>query len=135
MGCGLSKAHSDPEVKRPRFCSAVVVRGFRMPRNYPREFRDRAVRLVEDRLGDDPGASETSVIADTAMKLGTSRKSLRRWVVQSRLDSGTRPGVSTSESAEIRRLRKENAQLRRTNEILKLASAFFASELDPQRRK
>lgn len=86
-----------------------------MPRKCPREFQDRAVRFVEDRLRDDSGVSETSVIADTAMKLGTSRESLRRWVVQSRVDSGTRPGVSRSESEEVRRLRKENAQLRRTN--------------------
>lgn len=119
-------------MKRLGFCSVVVVRGFRMPRNYPREFQDRAVRLVEDRLRVDPGASETSVIADTAMKLGTSRESLRRWVVQSRVDSGTCPGVSTSQSEEIRRLRKENAQLRRTNEILKVASAVFASDPAPR---
>lgn len=119
-------------MKRPGFCSVVVVRGFRVPRNYPREFQDRAVRLVEDRLRVDPGASETSVIADTAMKLGTSREFSS--VVQSRVGSGTCPGVSTSQSEEIRRLRKKNAQLRRTNEILKLASAFFASELDPQGR-
>ena len=106
-----------------------------MPRNYPREFQDRAVRLIEDRLRDDPGVSETSVIADTAMKLGTSRESLRRWVMRARVDAGVRPGVSTEESVELKRLRRENAELRRTNEILKLASAFFASELDPQRRK
>lgn len=119
-------------MKRPGFCSVVVVRGFRVPRNYPREFQDRAVRLVEDRLRVDPGASETSVIADTAMKLGTLRESLRRWVVQSRVDFGTRPGVSTSQSEEVRRLRKENAQLRRTNEILKVASAVFASDPAPR---
>ena len=119
-------------MKRPGFCSLVVVRGFRVPGNYPREFQGRAVRLVEDRLRVDAGASETSVIVDTAMKLGTLRESFRRWVVQSRVGSGTCPGVSTSQSEEIRRLRKENAQLRRTNEILKVASAVFASDPAPR---
>ncbi|NMX04541.1 transposase, partial [Mobiluncus mulieris] len=63
-------------------------------------------------------------------KLGVSRESLRRWVNQAEIDQGERSGVTREESAEIRRLRKENAELRRTNEILKLASAFFAKELD-----
>lgn len=75
-----------PPVKRSGFCSVVVVRGFRVPGNYPSEFQGRAVRLVEDRLRVDPGASETSVIADAAMKLGTSRESLRwsspEWILE-----------------------------------------------------
>lgn len=100
-----------------------------MPRKYSQEFRDRAVGLVFDRLRDDPG-SRAAIISDTGLKLGVSRESLRRWVVQAEIDQGERPGVSREESAEIRRLRKENAELKRTNEILKLASAFFAKELD-----
>ena len=70
------------------------------------------------------------VISDIGLKLGVSRESLRRWVNQAEIDQGERSGVTREESAEIRRLRKENAELRRTNEILKLASAFFAKELD-----
>ncbi len=100
-----------------------------MPRKYSQEFRDRAVGLVFDRLRDDPG-SRAAIISDTGLKLGVSRESLRRWVVQAEIDQGERPGVSREESAEIRRLRKENAELKRTNEILKLASAFFTKELD-----
>ena len=101
-----------------------------MPWKYSREFRDCAVGLVFDRLRDDPGVSRWAIISDTGLKLGVSRESLRRWVNQAEIDQGERPGVSREESAEIRRLRKENAELRRTNEILKLASAFFAKELD-----
>jgi transposase len=60
---------------------------------------------------------------------------LRKWVRQAQVDVGQRAGVSTDESAELRRLRRENAELRRANEILKAASAFFAAELDrPQQR-
>lgn len=71
-----------------------------MPRNYIKVFEERAVRLVEDRLRDNLGVSETRVIADTAMKLGTSREPLRRWVMRARVDAGARPRVSTEESAE-----------------------------------
>ena len=101
-----------------------------MPWKYSREFRDCAVGLVFDRLRDDSGVSRWAVISDIGLKLGVSRESLRRWVVQAEIDQGERPGVTREESAEIRRLRKENAELKRTNEILKLASAFFAKELD-----
>ena len=101
-----------------------------MPWKYSREFRDCAVGLVFDRLRDDSGVSSSAVISDIGLKLGVSRESLRRWAVQAEIDQGERPGVTREESAEIRRLRKENAELKRTNEILKLASAFFAKELD-----
>lgn len=101
-----------------------------MPRKYSQEFRNRAVGLVFDRLRDDRGVSRAAIISDTGLKLGVSRESLRRWVVQAEIDQGQRAGLSREECAEIRRLRKENAELKRTNEILKLASAFFAKELD-----
>ena len=70
-----------------------------------------------------------------AEKLGIgTAETLRKWVRQAEVDAGARPGVSSEESAEIRRLKRENAELRRANEILKAASAFFAAELDrPQR--
>jgi transposase-like protein len=62
-------------------------------------------------------------------------EALRKWVRQAQVDTGQRAGVSTDESAELKRLRRENAELRRANEILKSASAFFAAELDrPQQR-
>jgi transposase len=75
--------------------------------------------------------SDWPAICAVAQKLGIgTAETLRKWVRQAEVDAGTRPGVSSEESAEIKRLRKENAELRRANEILKAASAFFAAELD-----
>jgi len=75
--------------------------------------------------------SEYEAIRAVASKLGIGTpESLRKWIRQSQVDGGQRPGVTSEESAEIRRLRRENAELRRANEILKAASAFFAAELD-----
>ncbi len=69
------------------------------------------------------------------MKLGiTSPESLRKWVRRAEVDGGARPGKTSEEIAEIKRLKKENAELRRANEILKSASAFFAAELDRPHR-
>jgi len=73
---------------------------------------------------------EYAAIESVARKLGASPETLRKWVRQSQVDAGQRPGVSSDESSELRRLRRENAELRRANEILKTASAFFAAELD-----
>ncbi|EFU80421.1 transposase [Mobiluncus curtisii ATCC 51333] len=96
-----------------------------MPWKYSQEFRDRAVGLVFDRLRDDSGVSRWAVISDIGLKLGVSRESLRRWYEQSLIDTGQRPGVTREEHEEIKRLKRENAELRRANEILKLASAFL----------
>ncbi|SDL37427.1 transposase [Microbacterium azadirachtae] len=102
-----------------------------MPRKYPQSFKDRAVRMVSDRLeSDEDGLSSYQVIKVTAPKLNISVESLRRWVEQASVDSGTKLGITTDAQAEIRRLRRENAELRRANEILKTASALFAAELD-----
>jgi transposase len=71
-----------------------------------------------------------------AGKLGVgSTETLRKWIRQAEVDGGTRPGVTTEEAAEIRRLKRENAELRRANEILKAASVFFAAELDRPRQR
>jgi transposase len=80
--------------------------------------------------------SEHAAIGAVAQKLGIgTAETLRKWVRQAQVDTGQRAGVSTDESAELKRLRRENAELRRANEILKSASAFFAAELDrPQQR-
>jgi len=97
--------------------------------NYPPELRERAVRMVAQVRPDYP--SDWPAICAVADKLGVgTAETLRKWVRQAEVDAGTRPGVTTKESAEIRRLRRENAELRRANEILKAASAFFAAELD-----
>ncbi len=104
------------------------------PSKYPPELRERAVRLVFESKADYP--SEFEAIRSIAAKLGVgSSETLRKWVRRAEVDGGTRPGKSSLELAEIRELKKEVTELRRANEILKSASAFFAAELDrPQRR-
>jgi transposase len=97
------------------------------PRKYSAELRERAVRLYFE--------SERP-IAHIAHDLGIHRESLRLWVRQAEADSGRRRDLlTTSERDELRRLRKENAELRRANAILKDASVYFATELDPTRRR
>jgi len=102
--------------------------------NYPPELRERAVRMVAEVRPGYP--SDWPAIVAVASRLGIgSAETLRKWYRQAEVDGGQRPGVSSQESAEIKRLKRENAELRRaTGEILKAASAFFAAELDrPQR--
>jgi transposase len=100
-----------------------------MPKQYPKDLRDRAVRLVREHRGD--YGTEWEAIGSIAAKLGIgSAETLRKWVRQAEVDAGQRGGVTSDESAELRRLKRENAELRRANEILKAASAFFAAELD-----
>jgi transposase len=99
------------------------------PSKYPQELRERAIRMVAEVLPN--YGSEYEAIRAVAGKLGIGTpESLRKWIRQSQVDAGQRPGVTTEESAELKRLRRENAELRRANEILKAASAFFAAELD-----
>lgn len=97
------------------------------PRKYPIELLDRGVRLVFE--------SERP-IAEVARDLGVHPEALRKRVRQAEADAGKRSDLLTSsEREEIKRLRKENYELRRANEILKSASVFFAKELDPDRPK
>jgi transposase len=99
------------------------------PKKYPDELRARAVRLYRE---SDP----KPLIRRLAEQLGVHPETLRTWIRQDEADRGERDDrPSTSELEELRRLRKENAELRRANEILKAASAYFASELDPTRRR
>ena len=99
-------------------------------KRYSREFRERAVALVFEQV--EQYASQWEAICSVAAKVGVSGEGLRRWVRQAEVDAGARPGASSEESAELKRLRREVAELRRANEILKAASAFFARELDPR---
>jgi transposase len=101
--------------------------------NYPRELRERAVRIVAEVQGDYP--SQWAAIGAVAQKLGIgSTETLRKWVRRAEVDAGQRPGLTSEEHAEIKKPRREVAELRRANEILKAASSFFAAELDrPQR--
>jgi transposase len=99
-------------------------------RRYPPELRERAVRMVAEIS--DQHESEWAAISEVARLLGVGcAETVRKWVRQVQVDAGARPGIATEESAELKRLRRENAELRRTtNGILKTASAFFAAELD-----
>jgi transposase len=99
------------------------------PSSYPPEVRECAVRMVAETKGDYP--SEFTAIQSVARSLGIgSAETLRKWVRRAEIDAGTRPGITTAESEQIKVLKKENAELRRANEILKSASAFFAAKLD-----
>lgn len=100
-----------------------------MPRQYSPEFRQRALRLL-DTVREASEVSEFEAIKSVASKLGISEESVRRWRRKAQIDAGERPGMTSVEHVEIRRLKRENAELRRANEILKAASAFFAAEFD-----
>ena len=75
--------------------------------------------------------SQWAAITSIAEKFGMTAETLRSWVRQAETDAGKRPGVSSAEAERIKQLERENRELRRANEILKAASAFFARELDP----
>ena len=100
----------------------------RQPR-YSEEFRDRAVRLVAEQQNQ--GSSQWAAMQSISQKLGCTPETLRRWVRQAERDEGKRPGLSTEERDRLKQLERENRELKRANEILKTASAFFAqAELD-----
>lgn len=94
------------------------------PKKYPDELIQRGVRLAVE---------SGRPIAQVARDLGVSPETLRRRVRQAEIDRGAREGLSSEEREEIKRLKRENYQLRRANEILKAASVFFATELDADR--
>ena len=100
---------------------------------YPDELRERAVRMVLDH-GSEYG-SQWEAICSVAEKLGPKAETVRLWVRQAERDTGRRPGTSTEELAELKRLKRENAELRRANDILKAAAHFFGAELDRQSTK
>ena len=103
------------------------------PRKYPPELKERAIRMVLDSYGRDEERFGT--ITRIANELGIGPESLRRWVRQAEIDRGERAGSTTEDAKRISELERENRELRRANEILKSASAFFAAELDrPQKR-
>jgi transposase len=97
---------------------------------YPDEVRERAVRLVLEHQDEYP--SQWKAIESISAKLSINHETLRIWVRRAETDAGERPGLTTDERARLRVLERENRELRRANEILKAASAFFARELDPR---
>jgi len=99
-------------------------------RKYPEELRGRAVKmLLEIRERDGKGHGE---LARVGRQLGVHPEALRSWVKQAEIDGGERPGMTTGDKQRIAELERENRELRRANEILKAASAYFARELDPR---
>ena len=100
---------------------------------YPAEVRERAVRMVFEHERDYD--SQWAAIGSIASKLGMTPETLRKWVRRAETDQGLRPGLSTSERERLRELERENRELRRANEILKAAAAFFGAELDRQPRR
>jgi transposase len=102
-------------------------------KRYPVEVRERALRMVGECRSQHP--SEWAAISSVSQKLGMKAETLRKWIRQGEINTGGRPGISTAEAQRIKELERENRELRRANEILKAASAFFARELDPQLRR
>jgi len=100
---------------------------------YPKEVRERAVRLVFEHEREHP--SQWAAIVAIASKLGMTPETLRKWVRRAETDEGRRGGLTTTERERMKQLERENRELRRTNEILKAAASFFGAELDrrPQR--
>ena len=94
------------------------------------EVRERAVRLVLEHAGEYP--SQWSALKSIAAKCGMTPETLRKWVRRAEVDGGARPGLTSDERRRLAELERENRELRRANEILKAASAFFARELDPR---
>jgi transposase len=103
-----------------------------MPSKWDKDTRDKAIRLVRDHVGDYP--SEWAAISTVAGRLGMSPETLRKWIRQQEINSGEAPGLSTESAREIRELKRKNAELARTIEILKAATSFFVRECDPLRR-
>ena len=99
------------------------------PSKYAPEVRERAIRMVREHGAEHP--SQWAAIASIASKLGCTTETLRRWVRQAERDAGQRPGLTTDERQRLKDLERENHELKRANEILRKASAYFAqAELD-----
>ena len=96
---------------------------------YSQEVRERAVRMVFEHQGE--YGSQWEAISSIAAKIGCSAETLRKWVRQTEVDTGRRDGLTSDERGRMKELERENRELRRTNEILRKASAYFAqAELD-----
>ena len=103
-----------------------------MPKKIDPALRERAVRLVREHRLEYP--SLTAASAAVARQVGVGHESVRRWVLQADIDDGDRGGVTSSEYAEIKKLKAENTRLREDVAILRAATSFFVGELDPRNR-
>ena len=99
-----------------------------MNQKYSPEMRERALRMLDEAKPEHPNLM--SAVRHVAGLLGMSPETLRLWQRRYEVDAGVKPGLTTDAAAEVKRLQKENAELRKANEILKAASVFFAKELD-----
>ena len=103
------------------------------PSKYSPEVRERAVRMVWEHAPEH--GSEWEAMVSIATKIGCSAETLRKWVRRMEVDTGRRAGVTSDERARLKELERENRELRRANEILRKAAAFFAqAELDRRPR-
>jgi transposase len=96
---------------------------FVMPKAFPKEFRDDVVAVA--RKGDAP-------VAQVAKDFGVSESCLHRWLQRADVEDGNRPGVTVSESAELRELKKRNRLLEQENEVLRRAAAYLARDINPK---
>jgi transposase len=102
-------------------------------KRYPSELKERATKMVRDLRAQDP--HDHTVISRVARQLGVGSESLRTWVKQAEVDDGQRPGLTSEEKAELVRLRKENFELQRSNDILQAAATFFGAQLERRQQK
>ena len=116
------------ECGKMRVMTMEITPGKPTTRRYTKQEKDQAVRLVFE-LRKELGTTQGTVVR-IADQLGYGTESLRRWVAQAEVDAGDAPGMSVVERLKMKKLEQENRELRRSNEILKTASAFFAAELD-----
>jgi transposase len=101
-------------------------------KRYPRELRERSVRLVAEARQEEPELSLNRAVLRIGPRVGVNPDTLRGWVKQARIDAGEITGRLTDDAARLRALEREVRELKRANEILLAASSFFARELDPR---
>ncbi|SJN45044.1 Mobile element protein [Microbacterium esteraromaticum] len=97
-------------------------------KKYPAELKERAIRLVLESR--EPDGGRRGACTRIGQQLGIPSDTLRGWVQKAEIDGGLRPGTTTDDASRLAELERENRELRRTNAILRSASAFFAAELD-----
>lgn len=103
-----------------------------MSRKWDKETKEKAIRLFMDHKDDYP--SQWAAIIEISSRLGMSPETLRRWIKRHRIDSGQEPGLTSVELEQISELKRKNAELEQTIEILKAATSFFVRESNPQHR-